>query len=163
MNILIASLIFLFVICIIYTVFLVIKCSMCKNGKCNMLGKCTCSKWWNGPKCDTLKCTGHFVPNKDKSSCVCDKNWTGEECMESTFCTTTPPCSGNGQCITNKYGTVCRCNTGYKGVDCGTKFKPSFEGCNTNPPCSGHGSCSDDGKYCVCDREWVGDQCQNEA
>lgn len=132
----------------------------CVNGTLES-NLCKCNKFWTGKLCDKLNCEGlgNYVPNKNKSGCVCNSYFQGENCNFSKACTTEPKCSGNGYCTNINNVSHCICNSGFTGYDCSKKT--TFEGCKTDPPCNGHGQCSNDGKFCICNHEWIGDQCQD--
>ncbi|XP_028409030.1 fibropellin-1-like isoform X2 [Dendronephthya gigantea] len=136
----------------------------CLRGRCVDLGsmnmRCLCppshhGKFCNitGLYCGSTRCiNGTCDSNGEK--CICRKNYIGERC--DTLCNI--DCV-NGACSLTSRGSVCKCDPGHTGADCGTKIQP----CDSNP--CGHGICinTKSGHLCHCYPGYSGSSCNTSA
>uniref|UniRef100_A0A3P8SX64 Cubilin n=1 Tax=Amphiprion percula TaxID=161767 RepID=A0A3P8SX64_AMPPE len=115
------------------------------NGGCHPLATCSSS------------------PGSSLPVCTCPPGYTGNGygptgCTEtSNICETNNPCV-NGQCgTTSAPGYICKCNSGWEGVNC----DHDIDECSSNP-CQHGGTCSDgvNGFTCTCTAQWTGLFCQ---
>lgn len=118
------------------------------------------SEGFKGTACQSQSCIGYDSSNPEQEcsghgscvngSCNCDDNFSGHAC-DSKRCIgylTGTECGGHGECLSSG---VCRCNTGWKGLDCSTMV------CAGSPECSSRGMCLMGS--CVCNAGWKGETC----
>merc|ERR1711988_110855 len=110
----------------------------------------------NQDKCKAInRCSGHGVCVDGGSfgfACECLFGWGGEDCGTG-LCPNN--CSGTGVCNTEK--ARCKCNFGYRGVNCSKYLRDEI--CPND--CSGHGTCGsgEDKGLCFCYKNWGGVDC----
>lgn len=129
------------------------------------------------------ECSNKGTCDRTKGECVCFENYEGKAC-ERTICPN--DCSGRGVCMTqgalastfgadyddpwdsNKH-VGCKCDVGYRGVDCTQKECPSGEdvlggdGASKGRECSGRGLCDYTKGLCSCFTGYYGDRCQHQT
>ena len=150
------------------------------HGSCMDIGRsmdvlCACDRGWAGSDCSVSACatlgdcSGHGAANCAVLKCVCADGWTGATCGEggdgravSAAAVVEPgpsqpppqgecpgACNDRGECL----GGVCSCRYGWAGDAC---EQPACE-----KGCSGHGLCGGGSRGCVCERGFIGAQCDD--
>lgn len=132
---------------------------------------------WAGAACNVIVCP---IGNNGKQCnshgtclegiCACDKGYTGSSCsgglgdLKEGDClkgSNGKPCSGNGKCD-SEVGK-CKCDSGFKGLDCSVVTCPT--NARTNMKCGGPGvgTCNEVTATCTCESGWVGTDCSGTA
>merc|ERR1711968_246076 len=132
---------------------------------------------WAGAACNVVVCP---IGNNGKQcnsrgtclegTCVCDKGYTGSSCsgglggLKEGEClkgSNGKQCSGNGKCD-SEVGK-CKCDSGFKGLDCSVVTCPT--NARTNIKCGGPGvgTCNEVTATCTCDSGFVGADCSGTA
>ena len=135
----------------------------------------------NGAHEDNVECSDRGACNRDTGVCECVPGWEGSACHKSS-CPNS--CSGHGVCQSNlafaqDAGTRfvggwdsglqlgCKCDSGYRGLDCSKKECPSsadplgFEGASKGRDCSGRGLCDYATGKCQCFSGYNGVSCND--
>ena len=131
------------------------------DGQCDQRsGKCYCSSWYKGPKCEFTTCIDKYAPacsghgtckqfSGANDVCECQAGYTGATCQTKLTCKSDTDCSGHGSCDSR---TGCKCQTDWTGTKC------NVWSCTSRASCSDNGNCVS-GK-CICDSvKWTGAQC----
>ncbi|XP_045207056.2 uncharacterized protein LOC123559381 [Mercenaria mercenaria] len=141
----------------------------CANPVRPGLTECTCSDYWSGDACQTVKnncitgqeCEngGECISTSSSYVCICVHGFTGPTCeVRYDLCERSKPCVGeNNTCEDNIDGVKCTCEQGYTGDSCETLLWYCAD--NT---CKNGGTCEiveNTGVVCTCVPGFAGDDC----
>ncbi|KAJ8040197.1 Angiopoietin-1 receptor [Holothuria leucospilota] len=137
---------------------------------------------WGPPDCEGVceSCYNGGICDENTGDCVCAPGFRGENCLEACGgnrygyacehrCSykrsdRKSKCEGILFCLVHPYG--CRCNTGFRGLDCETECEEGIYGASCLESCHcASGACSRytgecEGVDTSCDPGWTGEFCQ---
>ena len=123
----------------------------CQNGGFCDLGRCQCTDYFYGDKCENMYCTticSNGGSCLQDGRCQCQSGHYGDTCQHKEC---SPNCQNGSPCLTN--GT-CDCSSPFYGDSC--EHKECTQNCQNGFSCLTNGTCD-------CSYPFYGDSCQNIA